>query len=195
MTICVLRPTLARLKLMAILSVVLAGCSADSDRPVRAPEPAQPIDVARFYTGRWYEIARTPMKLTDGCVAGTTDFVRDEDGGLVDRDACRDGTPAGSEETFRGPITILDPGTNAKFTTRYRVFGIFHVPVTYWVLDHDADYSWFIIADPPFQNLSLFTRDPRPSHDVIGRLNTRARELGYDTNRLEYPTQFPPGAQ
>ncbi len=43
----------------------------------RAPEPAKPIDAARFYVGRWYEIARTPMSLTKDCVAGTTDYLRD----------------------------------------------------------------------------------------------------------------------
>jgi apolipoprotein D and lipocalin family protein len=74
-----------------------------SDQTPAAPQPVRPIDAARFYAGRCYEIARTPMKLTDGCVAGTTDYFTDADGTLIDRDACRDGSPVGKEKTVRHP--------------------------------------------------------------------------------------------
>jgi apolipoprotein D and lipocalin family protein len=178
----------------AAVALLAAGCAgmSNAEQTAAAPQPAKPIDAARFYTGRWYEIGRTPMKLTDGCVAGTTDYFKDGDGKLIDRDACRDGGPSGKEKVYAGPVTFLD-ASNAKVKVAYKVFGPFGASRTYWMLDHDDAYSWFIVSDPQFKNVSLFTRAPRPSADEVARLTARAKALGYDVSKLEYPAQFPPG--
>ena len=175
------------MKKILLLILALAGCSAEK---VAAPEPAKPIDAQRFYTGRWYEIGRTPMKLTDGCVAGTTDYSRDAAGRLMQRDACRMGTPEGEEKLYQGPVTMLDPGKATKVSVRYTVWGFFPVTWKYWMLDHGENYEWFITSDPAFENVSFFTRTPRPSPEMIEMLKVRTRELGYDPGKLEFPTQF-----
>ena len=185
-----------RLSISAIpLSVALLGaCTGMSAAGApAAPAPRGPIDAARFYTGRWYEIARTPMKLTDGCVAGTTDYYKDDKGALIDRDACRDKTPEGKEKLFAGPVHILDPGENTKVKVDYKVFGLFTASRTYWMLDHDDAYRWFIVSDPAFKTISLFTRAARPPEAEVKALAMRAQALGYDVAKLEYPAQFPPG--
>jgi apolipoprotein D and lipocalin family protein len=181
--------------LLFSMAIACAGCSmggGGNETPL-APQPAKAIDVAKFYTGRWYEIARTPMKLTDGCVAGTTDYFTKPNGQLIDRDACRDGTPEGKEEMYQGPVTILNPRQNTKVTVNYTVFGLFSAKRTYWMLDHGDDYGWFIVSDPAFKFISVFTRAPRPSAADVAQLTARAKSLGYDTSLLEYPTPFPAG--
>jgi apolipoprotein D and lipocalin family protein len=172
---------------------VMGGCAGMSDGAAATPQPAKPVDSARLYSGRWYEIARTPTKLTDGCVAGTTDFQTDADGKVIEHDACRDKSPEGKEKTISGPVTILNPGENTKLRVRYQLFGVLPLARTYWVLDHGDDDRWFIFSDPAFKNLNLFTRSPRPSPEEVKQLTARARSLGYDTSKLEYPTPFPPG--
>ena len=180
--------------LLAAPALLLAGCvSMDGLQSAGAPEPSKPIDIARFYTGRWYEIARTPMSLTKDCVAGTTDYTPTTDNGVLDTDACRMDTPDGKVKTFAGPVTVLNPGQNTKVRVGYKVFGVFTVDRTYWMEDHGDDYGWFIVTDPKFDMLSLFTRDPRPSRTEIDDLTARAKALGYDVSKLEYPTQFPAG--
>ncbi len=175
-------------------AALTAGCaSMDGAQTALAPEPAKPIETAKFYTGRWYEIARTPMKLTKDCVAGTTDYSPTSDGGILDTDACRMDMPAGKAKTFAGPVTILNPGQNNKVRVGYKVFGIFTVDRTYWMEDHGEDYSWFIVTDPKFDMLSLFTRDPRPPRSEVEQLTARAKAMGYDASKLEYPAQFPAG--
>jgi apolipoprotein D and lipocalin family protein len=175
------------LSLAAALTLGVGAGAALAD----APQPAKPIDAATFYAGRWYEIGRTPMRITAGCVAGTTDFSRTPDGKIHDKDACRQGGPDGKEKAFAGPVTILDPGTNAKFQISYIVFGFVPVPTTYWVLDHGDD--WFIASDPSFKNLSFFTRSARPPEAEVKALTARSAALGFDTSKLEFPAQFPPG--
>jgi apolipoprotein D and lipocalin family protein len=172
-----------------------ACASFERGDPQTAPQPLKPIEQTRFYTGRWYEIARTPSKLTKNCVAGTTDYFRasDSDGELIDRDACRMGTPEGPEKTFVGRVNILNPAENTKISVDYRVAGVFFVPKTYWMVDHGDDYRWFIVTDPKFKTASIFTRSPRPSPAEVQMLTRRLQNLGYDTARLEFPTEFPPG--
>lgn len=176
----------------AILALSLTACASMGGGPAKtalAPQPAKPVDAATFYTGVWREIARNPMKITDGCVAGETRFSRDDKGRLIDRDSCRKGTPQGKEKVFAGPATILDPGTNAKFRTDYKVFGLLTVSREYWIIDHGDD--WFITATPSFKDLSIFTRSPQPGKARLDELVGRARALGYEVSKLEYPAQPP----
>ncbi len=176
---------------LLILCLALGACAAGQDGAATAPQPGKPIDTARFFTGRWYEIARTPMRLTDGCVAGTTDYLQGSNGQLIDRDACRMGTPEGKEKDYQGPVTILNPGENNELTVRYTVYLIIPVSRTYWMLDRGDDYRWFIVANPAFTNVSIFTRDPRPDPKLVAALTARVQALGYDPKKLEYPTEFP----
>jgi apolipoprotein D and lipocalin family protein len=176
------------------LCIGLAACSAAPTVSSGAPEPVKAIDPGRLYTGIWYEIARTPMRLTDGCVAGTTQYYQRDDGQLIDSDACRMDTPQGKEKSIKGPVEVLNPGENNKVVVHYTVYGIIPIKRTYWMLDHADDYSWFIESGPDFKVISLFTRSPRPPADEVAAVTGRAKSLGYDISKLEYPEEFPVGS-
>lgn len=178
--------------LLRILALVIAlsgalslsACvTAPSSQDVRAPAPVRAVDLDRFYAGRWLEIARLPMGLTDGCVAGATNYVVVNPTRVDVRDTCQVDTPQGREKVIGGRGEVLDPGMNAKLRVRY--FGGL-ITWDYWVLDHAEDYSWFISADPTFDKLWIYTREVP---DAAGRqaLVARARALGYDVSRLEFP--------
>ena len=174
----------------AIAAILFIGTAAAfaADAP-KAPEPAKPIDAAQFYAGRWYEIGRTPMRLTDGCVAGYTDYQM-KDGGLYERDACRDKTPDGKEEVIGGPLTIRNPGQNTKVHVTYHVFlGIIPIERDYWMLDH-AD-GWFIMATPDLETVNLYTRDPHPAPALVDQMTQQIKAKGY-AGPLEFPTQSAP---
>lgn len=176
------------------LAIQVSGCVSLSERQAEAvaPQPTKTVDGVRFFTGRWYEIARTPMKVTDGCVAGTTDYFKAPDGQMIDKDACRMGSPTGKEKSFSGPITLLNDENN-KMRVDYKVFGLFTAPRTYWILDHDETYGWFIVSNPNFDQVSVFSRNARPSPSEIAMLNAKTKALGYDVSKLEYPARFQMG--
>lgn len=172
-----------RLAALAV-SLSLSACvTAPAPDQVRAPQPAKAVDLERFYSGRWLEIARLPMRLTDGCVAGATNYVLVSPSRVDVRDTCQVGTPQGREKAIGARGEILDPGTNARLRVRY--FGGL-VTWDYWVLDHADDYSWFISADPSFDKLWIYTRRV-PDEAERQRLVARAGALGYDVRRLEFP--------
>jgi apolipoprotein D and lipocalin family protein len=141
---------------------------------------------ADHYRGTWLEIGRTPMFLTDGCVAGystyrqgkSPDQIRIEDG-------CRVGTPKGRLKTIEGTGTIKDFGsTNAKMRVRYPWFITFN----YWVLYKSPDRSWFISANPAMTDLWIYSRTV-PSKNKLQRMIKKAGDLGYDVRKLEFPPQ------
>lgn len=176
------------------LAWALALCAGapvqGTSRPEGAPQPLRPIDAARFYSGRWYEIERTPMRITRNCVAGTTDYSRLPDGRFFDSDACRMGTPQGRLKTFVGPVTLLNPQQNTKMRVSYIVWHLFRIARVYWILDHDNDYRWFLLSDPSFTHVSLFSRVPQPPAAQVTRMLDELRHWGYDTAKLERPAQF-----
>jgi apolipoprotein D and lipocalin family protein len=154
-----------------------------------APAPAKAVDVDKLFSGRWAEIGRTPMKLTDGCVAGATTYTKVSATRVNVRDTCQDKTPTGKEKAIGGPGKILDPGTNTKLHVRYMVLGVIPLGRDYWILDHADDYTWFISADPAFKNLWIYARDPRIGRPQVDALVARAKAMGYDTTKLEFPAQ------
>ncbi len=166
------------------LTVGVSACvTAPSPAAYRAPQPAKPVDLERFYSGRWLEIGRLPMRLTDGCVAGATNYVLVNPTRVDVRDTCQVDTPQGREKAIGARGEILDPGTNAKLRARY-VGGL--ITWDYWVLDRADDYSWFISADPTFDKLWIYTREV-PDAAERQALVARAQALGYDVSRLEFP--------
>jgi apolipoprotein D and lipocalin family protein len=168
----------------------LAGCaSVNQEHANGAPEPKTKVEPGRFYIGTWHEVARRPMALTDGCVAGGTRYSPQTDGTIDVLDFCRQGSASGELRTIGGPGKIMDTATNAKLHVRYSVLGFVPVARDYWILEHASDYSWFISADPTFHDLWIYTRDPHVGHGMLARLVARAKALGYDVSKLEYPAQ------
>ena len=170
------------------VALALAGCttSMPSSGGGNAPQPLKKIDAARFYSGTWLEVARRPMLITNGCVAGTTSYGGAKGTSVAVKDACREGSSAGREKSISGEGTIIDTKTNAKLRVRYNAFATRE----YWIVDRAADYSWFIEASPDFRDLYIFTRKV-PSKRLLDQLVARAAALGYDTGKLEFPEQPP----
>ena len=176
-------PSLMRTSIV-FLGLALAGCvTAPRPSDYRAPAPVRAVDMDRLYTGRWLEIARPQLRLTDGCVAGATNYTVVGATRVNVRDTCQSGTPQGPEKSLSARADILDPGVNAKL--RVRDLSGF-VTWDYWILDLADDYSWFISADPTFDKLWIFTREV-PDERQRRALVARAEALGYDVSRLEFP--------
>lgn len=149
-------------------------------------EPRQaPLDAASHYSGVWLELGRTPMWITDGCVAGTTTYTRVDARRVDVVDDCRKGGVDGKRKAIRGKGEIEDPGVNRRLKVSYLPF----VTWRYEVLEKDPDGVWFISASPDRKKVFLFARRPLPQA-VLDDLTARARRLGY-AGEIEYPATRP----
>jgi apolipoprotein D and lipocalin family protein len=171
---------LLHLRLLAVTLTTLL-----SVLPVLAHAEPQVAKVNRdHYRGTWLEIGRTPMRITDGCVAGYTTYSPSASHNIFRiEDGCRQGSPKGELRTINGVGTLEDAGTdNAKLTVRYPFF----ITFKYWVLYQSPDRSWFISADPEMEHLWIYARKA-PSKAHLATMVAKAKSLGYDVRKLEFP--------
>lgn len=149
-------------------------------------EPQQlPLDAASHYSGVWLELGRTPMWITDGCVAGTTTYTRVDERRVDVEDDCRKGGVDGKRKAIRGKGVIEDPGVNRRLKVTY-------FPLVTWryeVLESDPDGTWFISASPDRKKVFLYARRPLPQAQ-LDDLATRARRAGY-AGEIEFPAARP----
>lgn len=177
-----------RLIVALAAALILSGCvTAPPQSAWRAPVPTRPLDAERLWSGRWLEIARTPMSLTDGCVAGASNYRLTSPTRVEVRDTCQDGTPTGREKAIGGRGEILDPGVNARLRVRY-FWGF--VTWDYWVVDRAEDYSWFIAVNPTLDKAFIYTRRV-PGLAQRDELVRRLAATGYDVTKLEFPETAP----
>jgi apolipoprotein D and lipocalin family protein len=174
----------------AALALILLGGSAPAAEPVvKAPAPSKPVDLNRLYSGAWVEIARHPTKLTASCIDGGISYEVVSPTKVKVSDYCHADKPDGKLRSISGTGMIKDPGTNAKMHVSYQYMGFIPIGQAHWVLDHADDYSWFIQADPSFENLWIFTREAQVDPALLKDLVARAKALGYDPAQLEFPGQ------
>lgn len=159
--------------------VTLAACSAiPRPGPVgnrAVPEPVKSVDLQR-YMGRWYEQFRYEASFQKDFEAVTADYSLNADGTVKVVNRGRKGGLGGKLKQSTGRAKIADRATNAKLKVSF--FGPFYGD--YWVLDHGDDYEWSIVGEPSGRYLWALTRAEKPSPELLGRLEERVKQLGYD---------------
>ncbi len=169
---------------MAACTLLVFGAAPAAQAFTAAPAPTKPVELQR-YVGRWYEFARVPNRFERGkeCDAPTADYVQDAKGAVTVVQTCHENTPNGPEKVYHATAKILDPGVNAKFKLTFYVL----LSKEYWVLDHAQDYKWAIVGDPTGKFLWFFSRQPVLPPGLKDAMLARAKALGYDVGRLEFP--------
>jgi apolipoprotein D and lipocalin family protein len=179
----------SRLAMLHSLALVLLGlglvsCSTTRSH-VDAPATAGTVNLGR-YTGRWYEIARLPMRFQKANEAAIAEYGTNTDGTIsVHNIAIR---PDGSQRAIRGYAKVLNPPDNTKLTVRFKTWFGPLIPVpkdgNYWILHVDEDYEEAIVGTPSRKYLWLLARTPTIPEAHYEALVTKAHRLGFDTSRL-----------
>ena len=171
------------IRMLAISAAVLT-LSACSSIPAGGGPATVSVPMSH-YSGTWLEIARRPMMITHNCVAGYTTYTPGADGDIAIEDGCHKDIPNGKLKTITGDGTLTDAGgANAKLRVKYPLF----ITRDYWVLYEAPDHSWFISSDPAMGDLYIYARSV-PSDALRAEMTAKAKSLGYDVTKLEYPAQ------
>jgi apolipoprotein D and lipocalin family protein len=181
-----LTPRTAMLFRAAILlfQLGLASCSSmKSSLP--PPATAQAVDLDR-YTGRWFEIARLPMRFQKAGEAAVAEYGANPDGTIsVHNIAIR---PDGSQHDIRGYAKVLNPPANTKLAVRFSTWFGPLIPVpkegNYWVLHVDDGYQEAIVGTPDRKYLWLLARTATIPEQRYAGLVAKAEALGFDVSRL-----------
>jgi len=136
------------------------------------------------YAGQWHEIAHLPMFFERSCVSAVTaTYTPRADGTIKVHNACR---------TKHGIKTVdgtarTDPGQPAELKVRFIPGWLSWLPdawADYWVIAVDADYQWAVIGSPSRKYLWILARRPGMRHALFQTIIERARQQGYDVNKL-----------
>ena len=168
------RLTLAALAAGLMLAPVAAASAA--------PQPVERLELTQMM-GRWYEVARVPNQLQNGCQAGASDWTPQSKGFAVVQ-SCRKGAPDGPLAVWKAKATVADPRSNANFPMSF--FGGV-VTQDYVVVEHRPDQGWLVLATANGKYLWLMSQRPTLPAVVKSQALARIRQLGFDVGRLEFP--------
>lgn len=167
----------------AIVILALAALSLAMPAQAAGPQPSKPVG-PQFFTGRWFEIARTVNANQKDCEAPTYDFAPQTSGGPRFTLTCRKGSPQGPADRLAVRIHLPASADVAKF--RVTALGGM-VGVNYIVLDHDEAYSWALMTTSGGDLVWLLARHNSLDPATRANLVTRIGALGFDVRQLVYP--------
>lgn len=167
---------------VAAVAGLLLRRAGDSDGA--AMPTVRHVDLER-YGGRWYEVARLPLRWEDKCAADVTARYTLRPDGKVDvLNQCRKADGSMTQSHGWAKVVARD-GSNArlKVTFFWPFFG------DYWILDLDAEFRWALVGTPNRSHLWVLSRTPRLESGVVETLLQRARALGFATGGMIYTRQ------
>jgi len=169
-----------RLKALAVgLGLAISVTTASAG----APTPVRPIS-AQVYSGRWYEIARTPNRSQSDCHAATSDFIAASTNDFQVVETCHRGVASGPTKVIRARARILSAGDNTRFRISF-FGGLIHQD--YWVLDHADDNSWIIMGTPGGHYVWIMSRRPAMASGSLAAATAHVAALGYAPSTLMFP--------
>lgn len=170
------------------LVMLLGGCATSATDPL-APKTAGAVDFKR-YQGKWFELARLPMKYQAGCVQSEAHYNLKPDGTVGVLNRCR--TLGDEWLRAEGHASVQQPGHTDKLWVEFDNWFTRLVPGVakgdYWILYVDERYRSAIVGSPDRKYLWILSRTPSMPAWERENLMSKARQQGYDTSRLIWRT-------
>ena len=172
-------PFLRLLRLGILLlsaSLLLNACSTSAPEGVTA---VSPFDINR-YLGKWYEIARLDHSFERDMTDVSANYTLKPDGSV---EVLNRGfnTKRGDWKSATGRAVFTGPTDRGSLKVSF--FGPFYGGYHVIALDQ-TDYRWALVAGPDRDYLWILARDKQISDQVKNELLTKARELGFATDKL-----------
>jgi apolipoprotein D and lipocalin family protein len=166
--------------------MAVAGTAFAAPMPAPAVK-AQPRPASTaIYSGKWYEIARTPNSMEGDCQAGTYEFSNWAAGAFKAVQTCHKGAPTGPVKVMKVDGKVLPASQNAKI--QLGIMGGL-ISQEYWILDHASDNAWLIMSTANQHYVWLMSRAPALSAAQKAAALARVQQLGFDLARLSFPQQ------
>lgn len=148
-----------------------------------AVTPVEQVDLAR-YLGRWYEIARLPMRHEPVDASDiTATYSLNEDGSVRVQNRMRHN---GEVEESIGRATTVDT-SNSRLEVSFLPEGLRWIPFTkgdYWILKLDPAYSVALVGSPDHKYLWLLARHPHLDEATVNQYLAHAQAQGFDLSGL-----------
>ena len=160
-------------------------------RAAPAPLPTvQEVDPARF-AGTWYEVAHLPARFEASC-AGLRSVTYLPDGSafdVVQRCVGEGAHEQQAERATHNTARVLPGSGGARFELSVLPTWLRGLPFAWaerCVVQLEPDYSFAMLGSPQRDHLSILSRQRELPPQALRLLVDRARELGFDVERLRH---------
>ena len=165
---------------LIFVAAILSGC-------LGMPESVKPVkgyDLNR-YLGKWYEIARLDHSFEEGLDNVTAEYSLREDGGVS---VVNTGfvSAENSWKIADGKAYFVNDSDEGYLKVSF--FGPFYGSYVIFELDKD-NYQYAFVSGPDTSFLWLLSRTPTVDEALIDRFVATSSSLGFDTEKLIFPSQ------
>lgn len=174
---------LATTLLVLAVMCALPSCGGNGVLPPGQDHSVAAVDLKR-YMGMWYEIASLPAPFQEDCHCTTARYTLKGDYVEV-INTCRRESAQGELDTAEGKAWPVEGSNNS----RLKVSFFWPFKGDYWVIGLDPDYRWAMVGHPDKKYLWILSRTPRLAPEVYAGIEVRARELGYEVDKLQLMDQ------
>lgn len=145
----------------------------------------QNVDLGK-YAGEWYEIARLPAIFEKDCHGTKAEYTMVDNGTLQVVNSCHKGSLEGKVKAVKGKAFVVDEATNAKLKIQF----FWPFKGDYWILDVGSNYEYALVGEPSRKHMWILSRTHQISLDVLQTLINKAKENGFNTDKLIYTPQM-----
>lgn len=169
--------------LLCFASLILSGC-------LGMPKTVKPVSGFELdrYLGKWYEIARLDHSFERGLEQVTAEYSLREDGGVA---VTNRGYSTRKNKWSEAVGKAYFVGEPDEGYLKVSFFGPFYGSYVIFELDKD-NYQYAFVSGPNTSYLWLLSRTPTIDDGLLSEFVDRARELGFDTDKLIYVNQETP---
>jgi len=137
------------------------------------------------YLGEWYEIARLPARFERNCYATRAIYSKNDDGTIKVENICHKRDINGPVKSVTGKAYLPNPNKTAKLKVQF----FWPFKGDYWILDLPDNYEYSLVGEPTRKHLWILSRTPQIELTALQSLVEKAKEKGFDTDKLIYTEQ------
>jgi apolipoprotein D and lipocalin family protein len=167
------------MRLLKLLAMALLGLTACSTSAPDGITPVTPFEINR-YVGKWYEIARLDHSFERDMTDVSANYRQKDDGSV---EVINRGFDTKRNEWRDAVGKAKFTGDSKRASLKVSFFGPFYGGYHVVALDQQ-DYRWAMVAGPDRDYLWILARERQLPGEIREQLLSRARELGFDTQKL-----------
>ncbi len=173
-----------RLLILLISIPMLCACKNNAKPEIST---ADSVDIDK-YLGKWYEIARFPHRFEKDLIGVTAHYSKRDDGKITVVNAGYEKFFEGKYKEITGVAKIPDERDASKLKVSFFLF--FYAD--YFILELDAEnYQYALVGSSSDNYLWILSRSPFMPDDTYSMLVEKARQRGYDVEKLIKVEQKP----
>jgi apolipoprotein D and lipocalin family protein len=167
-------------KLITAVAFIFSGCLGMPEAVI----PVKEFEIEK-YLGKWYEIARLDHSFERGLECVTAEYSLREDGGVkvVNRGVS---VEKNQWREAQGKAFFVNESNEGYLKVSF--FGPFYGVYVVFELDRD-NYRYAFVTGPNKSYLWLLSRTPTVESGLLTQFIGKAKELGYETDKLIYVNQ------